>query len=64
MWHWYVLFSLQEGAKFIDVTLGNLRTSTSAENAAKTSDLVIEAIVENLDIKKKLFSSLDAVAPQ
>ncbi len=45
-------------------TLGNLNTSTSAEEAVKSSDLVIEAIVENLDVKKKLFASLDAAAPE
>lgn len=34
---------------------------TSAEDAVSNSDLVIEAIVEQLKIKQALFTSLDAV---
>lgn len=45
-------------------TLSNLTINTSAEDAVKTSDLVIEAIIENIDIKKKLFTALDAAAPE
>jgi 3-hydroxyacyl-CoA dehydrogenase len=36
--------------------------SDPAKSAAQ-SDLVVEAIVENLDVKRKLFSALDAAAP-
>lgn len=36
----------------------------SAEESVQSADLVIEAIVENLEVKKKLFSSLDKVAPE
>ena len=35
--------------------------STNAEQAVADVDLVIEAIVEKLNIKQKLFTSLDAV---
>ena len=35
----------------------------SVEEAVAASDLVVEAIVENLDIKKELFSKIDAAAP-
>ena len=35
----------------------------SAEEAASTSDLVVEAIVENLEVKKALFAKIDAAAP-
>lgn len=52
------------GEKFLAATMGRLSTNTSAEAAAADSDLVIEAIVENIDIKKKLFASLDKAAPQ
>ena len=45
-------------------TLSNLTINTSAEDTVKTSDLVIEAIIENIDIKKKLFTALDAAAPE
>jgi len=38
-----------------------LAVTTSAEEAAAKSDLVVEAIVEKLKIKQKLFTSLDKV---
>jgi 3-hydroxybutyryl-CoA dehydrogenase len=42
--------------------LGRLKPSTSLDDAAD-ADLIIEAIVENFDIKKKVFEQLDAIAP-
>ena len=45
-------------------TMAHLSINTNAEDVAKGTDLVIEAIVENVDIKRKLFSSLDSVAPE
>jgi len=54
----------EEGQKFVEATLGNIATSTSAEESAAKSDLVVEAIVENLEVKQKLFASLDKAAPQ
>lgn len=53
----------QGGQKFISDTLQRLKMMTSAEEAVKNADLVIEAIVENVQIKQKLFGSLDKVAP-
>jgi len=47
--------------KFLSETTARLTVSTSAEDAASKSDLVIEAIVEKLNIKQALFTSLDAV---
>ena len=44
--------------------MGNLQLSTDPVAAVKDADLVVEAIVENLGIKQKLFASLDEVAPQ
>ena len=44
--------------------MGRVSTNTDACAAAKSTDLVIEAIIENLEIKQKLFSALDAAAPQ
>nr|CAB3251760.1 hydroxyacyl-coenzyme A dehydrogenase, mitochondrial-like [Phallusia mammillata] len=47
------------GKKFIDDVFGKLSFSTDVISASKDSDLVIEAIVENLKIKQDLFKSLD-----
>lgn len=49
--------------KFIAATQANIKGSTDAVGSVKDSDLVIEAIVENLDVKHKLFKSLDEAAP-
>ncbi|PIE71423.1 MAG: 3-hydroxybutyryl-CoA dehydrogenase [Deltaproteobacteria bacterium] len=42
--------------------LGRIQKSTSLEDA-KDCDLIVEAIVENMDIKAKVFSELDKIAP-
>jgi len=54
----------QKADNFISETLGRLVTNTSPERAVLNADLVVEAIVENLDIKKKLFQSLEKAAPK
>ncbi|ELU07199.1 hypothetical protein CAPTEDRAFT_98079 [Capitella teleta] len=54
----------EAGEKFLKETMARLSTNTDANNAAQKTDLVIEAIVENLDVKQKLFSGLDKAAPQ
>ena len=41
-------------------TLGNLSTSTDI-NSAKSSDLVIEAVTENIKVKMRIFSQLDKI---
>jgi len=46
--------------KNMDITLENIN-STLELNDLKGCDIIIEAIVENLDIKKKLFSELGAI---
>ncbi|MFB5662780.1 3-hydroxybutyryl-CoA dehydrogenase [Alteribacillus sp. HJP-4] len=43
-------------------TLEQIVRSTNLENASK-ADLVIEAVVENMEVKKKLFTELDQIAP-
>src|SRR4051794_37050235 len=41
------------------------RVATSADlQTARTADLVIEAVFEDIDVKRRLWSSLDDVAPQ
>jgi len=41
-----------------DAVLGRIKTTTNLKDLAK-SDLVIEAVVENMDVKKELFKELD-----
>lgn len=45
-------------------TLERLRGSTSIESAVRDVDFVIEAVVENLAIKKQVFRQLDERTPQ
>ncbi|MGB4702845.1 MAG: 3-hydroxybutyryl-CoA dehydrogenase [Syntrophomonadaceae bacterium] len=42
--------------------LGRLKATTTLEDAAD-ADLVIEAIIENFDIKKEVFEKLDQITP-
>jgi 3-hydroxyacyl-CoA dehydrogenase len=44
--------------------LSRLITTTDIKEAASDADLVIEAVFENLDLKKKIFADLDAIAPK
>ena len=43
--------------------MSKLKTSTNVADAAKNADLIIEAIVENVDAKRSLFAALEAAAP-
>lgn len=52
-----------EASKFVSESVSRLRTSTDAVASVETADLVVEAIVENLKVKKELFSKLDNVRP-
>jgi 3-hydroxyacyl-CoA dehydrogenase len=49
--------------KFAAETLGRLQLNTDAVKAVSNADLVIEAIVENLETKQRLFATLDKAAP-
>lgn len=55
---------LKAGEEFIQKVLQNVSTSTDSETAAQGSDLVLEAIVENLKVKQDIFGHLDKVAPE
>jgi enoyl-CoA hydratase/3-hydroxyacyl-CoA dehydrogenase len=46
-----------------DATLARIHTTTSYEQAAKDIDLAIEAVPENMELKKKVFAALDSSAP-
>lgn len=52
-----------EGEKFVSEALARIKTATDPVVASKAADLVVEAIVENIDVKHKLFSKLDSVSP-
>ncbi|XP_072050794.1 hydroxyacyl-coenzyme A dehydrogenase, mitochondrial-like isoform X1 [Amphiura filiformis] len=52
-----------DAAEFVNTTMSRIKMHTDPEEACKNTDLVIEAIVENLTIKQDLFSRLDKVAP-
>ena len=54
----------KEGQKFLTDTLGHISMTTDATSSIKETDLVVEAIVENLATKQKLFSNLDKTAPE
>ena len=45
-------------------TLSRIQYSEDSVAAATTSDLVLEAIVENISVKKELFAKLDKSAPR
>jgi 3-hydroxybutyryl-CoA dehydrogenase len=47
----------------IPAVLGRIGRGTDAAAAAKGADLVIEAVSENLELKRRLFAQLDAAAP-
>ncbi|GAV08103.1 hypothetical protein RvY_17844 [Ramazzottius varieornatus] len=54
----------EKGELYVSDALQRIETSTDAQAAVQHADLVIEAIVENMDVKKNLFSSLDKAAPR
>ena len=45
-------------------TLGSIQYSLSAEEAVADSHLVVEAIVENMELKHSLFKTIDRAAPR
>jgi 3-hydroxybutyryl-CoA dehydrogenase len=47
-----------------DATLGNLTTASSVETACGATDLIIEAVPEDMKLKIDVFSTLDRCAPR
>lgn len=54
----------KEDPTLIEKVMGNITMETDLQKAVGSTDLVIEAIVENLDIKKKVFKDMDSFAPK
>ncbi|KAJ8407578.1 hypothetical protein AAFF_G00274350 [Aldrovandia affinis] len=54
----------EAGEEFIQKVMKNVSTSTDAASVVPGTDLVLEAIVENLKVKQGLFGGLDKVAPE
>lgn len=55
---------VEADTKKIDQTLSRITATTNLEEAASRSDLVIEAIVEKLPVKRELFSHVHKVSPK
>lgn len=51
-----------EGKKFIEETINRISGSSDLNKTVKSTDLVIEAIVEKIQVKHDLFSSIDKVS--
>jgi len=43
--------------------MGRISPTTSIDEAASSADYVIEAVTENLDLKKQIFAELDSICP-
>ncbi|CDR99157.1 hypothetical protein [Sporisorium scitamineum] len=56
--------SADEQAQFVKGVVDSIKMTTDPAEAAKDTDLVIEAIIENVGIKKDLFGFLDGKAPK
>jgi 3-hydroxybutyryl-CoA dehydrogenase len=48
----------------MEQTLARISTSTELETAVPQADLIIEAVNENFELKRKIFTSLDEHAPE
>ncbi|MEZ0289595.1 MAG: 3-hydroxyacyl-CoA dehydrogenase/enoyl-CoA hydratase family protein [Sulfolobales archaeon] len=47
----------------VDTVMSRIRSSLSIAEAVREADIVIEAVPENLDLKKKVFKEMDLNAP-
>jgi len=52
-----------KGDEFMKEAMNRLKTATKADEALKTADLVVEAVVENIDLKRRIFAEYDKIAP-
>lgn len=56
--------SAEEQEAFVKSVVDSIKVTTDAAEAVEGTDLVVEAIIENLKIKKELFGFLDTKAPK
>lgn len=56
--------SAEEQSQFVKSIVDSIQTTTDASKAVESTDLVIEAIIENVGIKQELFKFLDSKAPK
>ena len=54
----------QNAEKHINDIVARISTSTQIDKAVEKTNLVIEAIVENIKVKHELFSRIDKIAPR
>ncbi|CAF0968116.1 unnamed protein product [Brachionus calyciflorus] len=54
----------EHAERYIKDTLDRIQTTTELDSGAEKSDLIIEAIVENIQVKHDLFSKLDSISPK
>lgn len=47
-----------------DAIISRIKGTTDLKEAAGDADLVIEAVVENMDVKKQVFKELDEICPE
>ncbi len=47
----------------IETTISRIKTSTSMDEATSVAQVVIEAVVENLELKQRVFKDLDQLCP-
>ncbi|MDH4212818.1 MAG: 3-hydroxyacyl-CoA dehydrogenase [Candidatus Thorarchaeota archaeon] len=47
-----------------EALMGRLKYGTNVEGGVKDADLIVEAIFENMEVKKKVFATVDAAAPK
>ena len=55
---------MQAGEEFVSSTLSRIQYSDDPVASGQRSDLVLEAIVENMTIKQELFGKLDRELPR
>ena len=48
-------------AENVDPALARIKTTTSLEQAAASADYVVEAVIENLELKQSIFKRLDSI---